>query len=167
MRIFISAVSSEFASYRRMLANTLGAQLSQQFEVLIQEDFDQRDPTLLKAIGEIIKQSDLVVHLVGTRCGYVPTDEHVRTALAGMGLPIPDPLPERSATQWEYYLARDLGKRVLVYVAEESAPREPGPKPEELGRTETSGAPREQAARNRAVHQTVRQPAGLCCRGLL
>ena len=123
-KIFISCVSSEFGSYRRRLAQSLRGQTAQRIEVLAQEEFRQGGGLLLEAIGGYIADADVVVHLVGRRCGYIPTPQHVRDAIARLNLTLPDPLPERSATQWEYHMAREISKRLLVYIVADDANRD-------------------------------------------
>jgi hypothetical protein len=128
MKIFLSCVSSEFASYRLKLANHLGAVRDPRFEVKTQEDFDQGDLTLLDKLADYVRECDLVVHLVGDVCGARPTPEHVRTMFAHLGVAAPKPLPERSYTQWEYDLAQQFGRRTLVFFATPETPRDPPPK---------------------------------------
>ena len=69
-RVFISAVSSEFRSYRLKLANQLGALKGRPFEIKVQEDFQQGGHTLLDALSDYIRACDLVIHLVGDACKH-------------------------------------------------------------------------------------------------
>ena len=127
MQVFLSCVSREFASYRLMLANQLGALPGQPYTVKVQEDFQQGSFTLLEQLADYIRQCDLVIHLVGELCGARPSVEHVRALYRSVGQTPPEPLPERSYTQWEYHLAQCFGRRLLCYVASHDAPRDCGP----------------------------------------
>jgi len=124
MKIFLSVVTGEFKSYRLKLANQLGALKGEPFEIFVQENFRQGGDTLLAHLADLIGKCDVVIHLAGTASGYRPTAEHVRALYAHLSETPPDPIPDRSATQWEYQLAGILGKHVLVYVATETAPRD-------------------------------------------
>ena len=126
MKLFLSCVSSEFKSYRLKLANHLAATRGGSFEVKVQEDFQQGGFTLLEQLADYIRGCDLVVHLVGDACGARSEPEHVRALLLSLGETPSDPPPEWSYTQWEYHLARQFGKRMLVYVARPDAPRDRG-----------------------------------------
>src|SRR5438552_18146004 len=99
-RIFLSAVSSEFRSYRLKLANQLGALKGRPFEIKVQEDFQQGGDTLLNALADYVRGCDLVVHLVGDGCGARPTAQHERTLFRHLGESEPHPLPGWSYTQW-------------------------------------------------------------------
>jgi len=125
-RVFISAVSGEFRSYRLRLANHLGAVRDRSFEVKVQEDFQQGGRTLLDRLSDYIRDCDVVIHLVGDACGARPTPQHERTLYRHLGETPPDPLPGWSYTQWEYRLALRFDRRVLVYLAQPQAPRDSG-----------------------------------------
>jgi hypothetical protein len=122
-RIFLSCVSGEFGSYRRMLANQLAALKGEPYEVRIQEDFRQGGHTLLDRLADYIRDCDLVIHLVGLAAGARPSLEHERTSLQRLGETSADPVGW-SYTQWEYRLAMRFGKDVLVYIANREAPRD-------------------------------------------
>lgn len=126
MKIFLSAVSKEFQSYRQCLGRHLHAVKGQPFEIKTQEDFQQGGFTLLEQLADYIRDCDLVIHLVGDLTGSCPSPEHVRKFCEYLGEALPEPLPDWSYTQWEYRLARRFGKRVLVYRAEGTAPRDCG-----------------------------------------
>ncbi len=127
MKVFLSCVSSEFRSYRLKLANQLGALKGEPYEVKVQEDFEQGGFTLLDKLADYVRECDLVIHLAGDACGARPTAEHVRTMFAHLGISVPEPLPERSYTQWEYELANLFGRRMFCYMATREAPRDCGP----------------------------------------
>jgi tetratricopeptide (TPR) repeat protein len=124
--LFLSCVSAEFKSYRLKLANQLAAVRGREFEVKVQEDFQQGGFTLLEQLADYIRDCDVVVHLVGEACGASPTPEHVQALCAKHGI-APEPrLSELSYTQWEYELARRFGRHTLVYLAAPEAPRDGG-----------------------------------------
>ena len=126
MKVFLSCVSSEFASYRTGLAAQLAALKPGEdpIEVKIQEDFSQGPFTLLERLAEYVRGCDAVVHLAGVVCGARPTPEHVRALYARMGWTLPVLLPERSYTQWEVQLALRFDRRLFCYFAGEHAPRD-------------------------------------------
>jgi tetratricopeptide (TPR) repeat protein len=126
MKLFLSCVSSEFRSYRLLLANHLGAVRGGPYEIKVQEDFQQGGFTLLDRLADYVRECDLVIHLVGDACGARPNAEHLRTLFEHLGETAPDPLPEHSYTQWEYELAQKFGRRTLVYLAAPEAPRDCG-----------------------------------------
>jgi len=126
VKTFLSCVTGEFRSCRLRLANQLEALRGRPFEVKVQEDFRQGGSTLLEALADYIRACDLVIHLAGDACGDRPTAEHVRALYQRLGDAPPDPLPQRSYTQWEYHLAVRFGKKALVYLAAPDAPRECG-----------------------------------------
>jgi len=124
MRVFLSCVSIEFKSYRLKLANQLGALKDNPCEVKVQEDFQQGGYTLLDKLADYIGECDFVIHFAGDACGVRPTPEHVRALFHTLGDAPPDPLPERSYTQWEYQLAGRFKRKLLVYLATVDAPRD-------------------------------------------
>src|ERR1035437_3490255 len=126
MKVFLSCVSSEFRSYRLKLANQLGALKGQPYEVKVQEDFEQGGFTLLDKLADYVRECDLVIHLIGDACGARPTAEHVRTMFAHLGVLAPEPLPERSYTQWEDDLAIRFDRKMLCYVAMPEVARDCG-----------------------------------------
>lgn len=97
MKIFISAVSSQFGECRKALANDLRATGS---EVVLQEELQQQGYTLLEKLEKYIAGCDRMVALVGDAYGYEPPPHTV-----------PLGKPRRSFTQWEYAFA--LGERLV------------------------------------------------------
>ncbi len=96
MKIFLSAVSSQFRDCRNALASDLRAV---GVEVTVQEDFQQHGRTLLEKLEAYIAGCDRVIALVGDAYGYEP-----ETGARPQGR------PRRSYTQWEYHFA--LGERL-------------------------------------------------------
>lgn len=115
MKIFISAVSTEFKSCRDSLACSLRAAGAQ--EVKIQEDFRQAPGTLLEKLEAYVAECDRVIALVGKAFGAEPSMQEA-----------PSTRPRRSYTQWEYYFAmgerlngeRVKQKDVFIYFASSS-----------------------------------------------
>ena len=96
MKIFLSAVSTQFKACRDALASDLRAI---NCEVRVQEDFQQRPRTLIERLEEYVAQRDRVIALVG--------DAHGAEA---SGTAVPPVAPPRSYTQWEYFFT--LGGRL-------------------------------------------------------
>lgn len=117
MKIFLSAVSSEFEACRDALASDLRAVGA---EVVVQRDFQQQGRTLLEKLETYIAGCDRVIALVGSTYGWEPEV----TAL-------PPGAPRRSYTQWEYAFAqgerlagpRQPAKDTFVYFASPEFPR--------------------------------------------
>jgi hypothetical protein len=87
MKVFLSAVSSQFRDCRNALASDLRAV---GVEVTVQEDFQQHGRNLLEKLQAYITSCDRVIALVGDAYGYEPE----RAAR-------PDGWPRRSYTQCE------------------------------------------------------------------
>ena len=96
MKIFLSAVSSQFKACRNALRSDLSAVGA---EVVVQEDFQQHGGSLLEKLERYIASCDRVIALIGDAYGWEP-DEQAR----------PAGRPRRSYSQWEYYFA--LGERL-------------------------------------------------------
>ncbi len=117
-RVFVSAVSSELGSYRREVARVLRRR---ELEVRDQEHFRQGGDTLLEQLRDYIERCDVVVLLVGERCGAFPTEDHA----AALGR-VPSFEAYRnicgqhqaSYTQWEFFLAKHYGKKTYVFMTE-------------------------------------------------
>src|SRR5262249_41664900 len=92
MKIFLSAVTSEFEACRDALASDLRAVGA---EVVFQRDFTQHGRTLLEKLETYVVGCDRVIALVGNTYGWEPG-----TAA------LPPGLPRRSYTQWEYAFAQ-------------------------------------------------------------
>jgi hypothetical protein len=114
-RVFLSAVSSEFASARDALADALQAH---DVTVRVQRSFrdDPNAPTLLHQLANYIESCDAVVCLIGARSGGgFPRPKEAESYLT-QGI-LPPGIAEASYTQWEYCLAGHFGCRRLVYFA--------------------------------------------------
>ncbi|KPJ92733.1 MAG: hypothetical protein AMJ53_08775, partial [Gammaproteobacteria bacterium SG8_11] len=91
-KIFLSAVSGQFKDCREALRSDLAAMGA---EVVVQEDFQQGPGTLLEKLEHYIVDCDRVIALVGSAYGAQPEPSA-----------LPEGIPARSYTQWEYYFAR-------------------------------------------------------------
>ena len=132
VNIFISAVSDEFASYRKALVEFVdrkGVRIEEQ------DGFIQNGYPILTLLNEYISTCDAVIHLAGDRTGKpdkhgIP-DKANLDALRGdlpdilnqLGLPEQD-LATISYTQWEALLAIYHGKPLFVATPVTSAPRD-------------------------------------------
>ncbi|MBE2260362.1 MAG: tetratricopeptide repeat protein [Rhodobacteraceae bacterium] len=92
MKIFLSAVSSQFKDCREKLRSDLSAVGA---EVVVQEDFQQHGGSLLENLERYIAGCDRVIALIGDAYAYEP-DESAR----------PPGSPRRSYSQWELFFAR-------------------------------------------------------------
>ena len=111
-KLFLSAVSSEFVSYRNLLAEDLKRP---NLDVAVQEDFVVGGGTTLDKLDTYIRHCDAVIHLIGKATGGMPEEPAVAALLAeypdlGARLPplaedLRKPDPGFSYTQWEAYLA--------------------------------------------------------------
>jgi tetratricopeptide (TPR) repeat protein len=112
LKIFVSAVTSEFGKLRDALAADLRAR---GHTVRVQSDFTQSSDseTLLGRLAEYIRDCHAVICIVGKRCGASPPPRAVER--------FPEILPrtvkEASYTQWEFFLARHYRRRPYVYLA--------------------------------------------------
>src|SRR6516165_10908024 len=98
VRVFISAVTREFGSVRKLVKKGLE---DNDYHTVEQDNFppDYRD---LKAkLRERINSCDAVIHIAGRCYGAEPPDR-------------PADVPRRSYTQLEYDMAVDLGNPVYV-----------------------------------------------------
>ena len=121
-KLFLSAVSSEFISYRNLLAGDLKRP---SLDVAVQEDFVVTGGSTLEKLDTYILQCDAVIHLIGKATGGVPEEPAVAALLAkypdlGTRLPpvaehLRKPQPGFSYTQWEAYLALYHGRALFVY----------------------------------------------------
>jgi hypothetical protein len=121
-KLFLSAVSSEFNSYRTLLASDLKRP---SLDVAVQEDFVVTGGSTLEKLDTYIRHCDGVIHLVGKATGAMPEEPAVAALLArypDFGTRLP-PLAEHhrklqpgfSYTQWEAYLALYHGRPLFVY----------------------------------------------------
>src|SRR5882672_1199875 len=77
-KLFLSAVSSEFESYRRLLADDLKRPT---LDVAVQEDFVVSGGLTLQKLDDYIKACHGVVHLIGKATGAVSERVAVKTLL--------------------------------------------------------------------------------------
>jgi hypothetical protein len=121
-KLFLSAVSSEFVSYRNLLSGDL---TRPSLDVAVQEDFVVTGGSTLEKLDAYIRHCDAVIHLIGNATGGMPEEPAVATLLAtypdfGIRLaPLAENLkntqPGFSYTQWEAYLALYHGRPLFVY----------------------------------------------------
>ena len=121
-KLFLSAVSSEFVSYRNLLADDLKRP---NLDVAVQEDFVVTGGKTLEKLDTYIRHCDAVIHLIGKATGGVPEESAVAALLAlysdlGTRLPpladhLSKPQPGFSYTQWEAYLAIYHERPLFVY----------------------------------------------------
>src|ERR1700730_8135734 len=140
VRIFLSAVSDEFADYRDQLRSDL---TRHNVEVKVQEDFKDYGSVTLDKLDLYITTCDAVVHLIGDMTGSDAKPASTNFILSKY----PDfsdklsPLRETlekglgiSYTQWEAWLALYHGKALLIAKADDAAPRGPAYVPTDASR---------------------------------
>ena len=118
-RIFLSAVSSELASYREEGARVLRRK---GIEVQEQQHFRQGGGVLLETLQDYIAECDAVICLIGDQCGSLPTEEHLVVMSVGEvanRFRVASVQQNISYTQWEFLVAKELGKKTYVYFVEE------------------------------------------------
>jgi len=122
-KLFLSAVSSEFESHRRLLTGDLKRPT---LDVAVQEDFIVSGGSTLRKLDEYIKACDGVIHLIGKATGAVPGAVTVNDLLtqypdfAQRLAPLAESLkqsdPGVSYTQWECYLAIYHQRPIFIYL---------------------------------------------------
>jgi hypothetical protein len=112
LKIFISAVTSEFVEARDAIASDLRAR---GHVVHVQSDFKQSPDSekLLGALAEYIRDCHAVICVIGKRSGALPP----RRAAERYADALPQEVKEASYTQWEYFLARYYNRRRYRYIA--------------------------------------------------
>ena len=119
-KVFVSAVSNELESYREEVARVLRRR---HIEVRDQKHFRQGGGTLLEQLRDYIDECDATICLIGEQPGSVPGSEHVSDA--GVQSEWADRLRDAtgnsdiSYTQWEYLLAKTLGKETYVFLTDD------------------------------------------------
>ena len=121
-KLFLSIVTSEFASYRELLTGDLKRP---NLDVAVQEDFVVTGGSTLEKLDTYIRHCDGVVHLIGKATGGIPEEHAVATLLRtypdfAARLPpfaagLSEPQPGFSYTQWEAYLALYHGRKLFIY----------------------------------------------------
>src|SRR2546421_12519749 len=136
-KLFLSTVTSEFESYRKLLAGDLKRPT---LDVAVQEDFVVSGGSTLEKLDDYIKACHGVVHLIGKATGAIADVLAVRSLLEQYPdftarLPaltdsLKQPDPGCSYTQWEAYLAIYHKRPIFIYrptdfeLKELSCPRE-------------------------------------------
>src|SRR5678815_69722 len=98
-KVLISSTRKDIAEYREQIKDKLVA-LHQ--VVLMMETFGANPSDAVTVSTDQVRECDLFIGIYAYRYGYVPEGD------------------EKSITEQEYDLARELGKRCLCYVASES-----------------------------------------------
>ena len=131
IKLFLSAVSNEFCSYREYLRPLL---TRDNVIVCVQEDFIPTGTETLDKLDRYVAQCDAVIHLVGDMTGSwarSATLQDLRARYSNLADRLP-PLkpsldfgePPLSYTQWEAYLAVYHGKPLIIAVPEPETPRD-------------------------------------------
>jgi len=130
-QLFLFTVSSEFQSYRELLAGDLKRP---NLDVKVQEDFVTTGGHTLGKLDEYIRHCDAVIHLIGKATGSVPEEAAVAALLKkypDMPAKLPPlaallkkPQPGFSYTQWEAYLGNYHERHVYIYRPTDKAPRD-------------------------------------------
>jgi len=140
VRIFLSAVSDEFADYRDRLRSDL---TRHNVEVKVQEDFKDYGGVTLDKLDLYITACDAVVHLIGDMTGSDAKPASTNFILSKYTdftdklSPLRESLEKRlgiSYTQWEAWLALYHGKALLIAKASDEAPRGPKYVPTDVSR---------------------------------
>jgi len=108
-RIFVSATSRDLGSYRRLASESLR---KRGYVVDDQAIFNLTYLEIAEKLEQRIADCDAVVCLIGFVYGGEPSNR-------------PAGQPRRSYTQWEYFLARKLGKPVYLLLADEKTAFDP------------------------------------------
>jgi hypothetical protein len=103
-RVFVSATSTDLKSFRQAVRDVL---LTLDVQPVLQDHFPPEYRTVVEMLRNKILDCDAVVCLVGLVYGAEPLDR-------------PAEQPRRSYTQLEFDMARQLGKPVYVFLADES-----------------------------------------------
>lgn len=120
LRIFVSAVTSEFAKTRTELVDALSSPV---MWVDTQEKFLAFGDRVLIELDNYIRESDAVIHIVGTQTGAIASKANLNAIIArypdltsrlGVDLEF---LQTLSYTQWEAWLAVLHGNRTKLYIA--------------------------------------------------
>jgi hypothetical protein len=136
-KLFLSAVSSEFESYRQLLRNDLKRPT---LDVAVQEDFIVSGTSMLQKLDDYIKACHGIVHLIGKATGAMPEVLAVKGLLTqypdfterlpSLAESLNQSDPGFSYTQWEAYLAIYHQRLIFIYLsndfelAERTCPRE-------------------------------------------
>jgi tetratricopeptide (TPR) repeat protein len=108
-RVFISAVSRELGTVRKLVKKALE---DSGYHAVEQDNFPLDYRELVDKLQNQIASCDAVIHIAGRCFGAEPRQR-------------PEGAPRRSYTQLEYDLARELGKPVYVFVTGARFPGDP------------------------------------------
>lgn len=118
--VFISCASADFESHRKALADLLP---TQDAAPVWQEKFRQLGGDLLEKLHEAVRNSAVVIHLIGENVGYkepIPA-ERIGLVVEAISGKLHGVLPDFSRltfTQWEAVLAIAYRKPLLIYIPE-------------------------------------------------
>jgi hypothetical protein len=122
-KLFLSAVRSEFLSYRELLSKDLKGPA---LDVAVQEDFIVTGGSTIEKLDDYICACDGIIHLIGKAAGAVPEEPAVAALLKRYPdfgkklLPLAPflskPQPGFSYTQWEAYLALYHKRQLFIYL---------------------------------------------------
>jgi len=105
-RVFISAVTKELGSVRKLVESGLKAN---DYHAVEQADFSLSYLDLIDKLRERISTCDAVIHIAGRCYGSEPKA-------------LPDGVTRRSYTQLEYDIAKELEKPVYVFITAKDFP---------------------------------------------
>jgi hypothetical protein len=110
VRVFLSAVSSEFGAARRELRRDFG---TRRMDVATQEELSHLTGagTLLELLDVHVRDCQAVVCVIGRRSGGGFPAASEAAAYADL---LPPEMPRASYTQWEFLLARRHGRPMIV-----------------------------------------------------
>jgi len=146
--IFLSGVSSEFASFRD--AVEVEVQKKDCFP-LHQPSFGVDHRTIEEILRRNIGEADAVIHIVGFRFGLEPQNR-------------PEGKPRRSYTQMEYDIARELNKPVYVFLSADATVRDSGPgeQPEDAEAIQLQLAHRKALEQSNTIRYSFQNKNNLC-----
>ena len=131
VQIFLSTVSAEFGSYRDAVRRDVERP---NVAVKVQEDFIATGTETLDKLDEYIRHCDAVIHLVGDMTGSRAKPRAVAAIVGRYSdfserLPLLGPFLEPggsalSYTEWEAWLALYHGKKLIIAVPRDGAPRD-------------------------------------------
>jgi len=146
--IFLSGVSSEFASFRD--AAEIEIQKKDCFP-LNQPSFETDYRTIEEILRRKIGEADAVIHIVGFRFGFEPKDR-------------PPDQARRSYTQLEYDIARELNRPVFVFLSADASVRDPNPgeQPEDAEAAQLQLAHRQALEASNNIRYSIQDKYELC-----
>ena len=137
-KIFISRVSREFGKYSEELVNALeSVEIKTRTQPAFRQEPDAK--TTLSKLSKYIRQSDIVLCLIGDYSGGFPADKALDRPIFPKPLPnrnestwrdlMPSGMTRLSYTQWEFVLAQYWGKTFFLYQGLKHQPDTPSPNP--------------------------------------